>query len=121
MRFLVDECTGPLTAEWLSSAGHDVISAYHQARGTVDDDLLTLAVTEERIVITNDEDFGEMIFREQRCHKGVIFLRLRDERPQNKICVIDKLLSRYGDQLVDQFVVVSETQVRFGNGVTAKL
>lgn len=121
MRFLVDECTGPLTAEWLSSAGHDVFSAYHQAPGTTDDDLLTLAVTEGRIVVTNDKDFGEMIFREQRSHRGVVFLRLRDERPQNKIRVIDKLLSRYGDQLVDQFIVVSETQVRFGNGATAEL
>lgn len=33
MRFLVDECAGPVVADWLRSQGHDVFSVYNSARG----------------------------------------------------------------------------------------
>ena len=82
MRFLVDECTGPAVARWLRSEGHDVFSVYEQARGLGDDVIITLAWKERRILVTNDKDFGEKIFRESHPHRGVILLRLEDERAQ---------------------------------------
>lgn len=51
MRFLVDECTGPAVAEWLRQLGHDVYSAYDEARGAADDELLTRAFSENRILL----------------------------------------------------------------------
>jgi predicted nuclease of predicted toxin-antitoxin system len=33
MRFLVDECTGPGVARWLTQQGHDVFSVFDDARG----------------------------------------------------------------------------------------
>jgi predicted nuclease of predicted toxin-antitoxin system len=69
MRFLVDECTGPGVAAWLTANGHDVFSAYDQSPGAGDSGLLARAVAEERIVVTNDRDFGDMIFREGRPHR----------------------------------------------------
>ncbi len=75
MRFLVDECTGPMVARWLRGKGHEVFSVFDEARGTEDDEILTKAVAEDCILITNDKDFGEMIFRERREHHGVIFMR----------------------------------------------
>ena len=44
-----------------------------------------MALAEKWILITNDKDFGEMIFRERRKHHGIVFLRLSDERSANKI------------------------------------
>lgn len=114
MRFLVDECTGPAVARWLRDQKHEVFSVYDDARGARDDDLLEKACSEDWILITNDKDFGERIFRDRRPHRGVVFLRLQDERAASKISVIKKLLKRFDQQLVDSFVVVTETQVRFG-------
>jgi predicted nuclease of predicted toxin-antitoxin system len=59
MRFLVDECTGPAVAEWLRQQKHEIFSVYDQARGLDDDAVLQKAVAENRILITNDKDFGE--------------------------------------------------------------
>ena len=59
MRFLVDECTGPVVARWLSSRSHDVFSVFDDARGMTDDEVLAKAIAEQRILITNDKDFGE--------------------------------------------------------------
>jgi predicted nuclease of predicted toxin-antitoxin system len=88
MRFLVDECTGPGVAAWLRAQQHDVFSVYDQERGADDDAVLQRANAEDRILITIDKDFGEKVFREARPHKGIVFLRLSDQRTDNKIAVL---------------------------------
>jgi predicted nuclease of predicted toxin-antitoxin system len=113
MRFLVDECTGRKAATWLRQQMHEVFSVYDEARGMPDDDIIQKAFTENWILITNDKDFGEKVYRERRPHRGVIFMRLEDERAGNKIKVLQRLLEGYANRLADQFVVVTETRVRF--------
>lgn len=113
MRFLVDECTGPAVAEWLREQKHEVFSVYDEARGLDDDAIIQKAFTENWILITNDKDFGEKIYREGHPHRGVILLRLEDERAVAKIEALRRLLRSYADRLADQFVVVTETKVRF--------
>jgi len=78
-----------------------------------DDDIIRRAFDENRILITNDKDFGVKVYRERLTHRGVVLLRLDDERAIRKIDVLRRLLSRYPDRLPDQFVVVTETRVRF--------
>ncbi len=116
MRFLVDECTGPAVARWLQNQQHDVFSVYEQARGMDDDDVIHKAFVENWILITNDKDFGEKVYREQRPHRGIVLLRLEDERATNKITVLQSLLESYPDRLPGQFVVVTDTAVRFARG-----
>ncbi|HKQ04407.1 MAG TPA: DUF5615 family PIN-like protein [Blastocatellia bacterium] len=113
MRFLVDECTGPKVARWLRGQGHNVFSVYEQARGMDDEAIIVKAFDENWVLITNDKDFGEKVYREHRPHRGVIFLRLKDERASNKVETLRRLLEAYADRLPDCFVVVSEIRVRF--------
>ena len=113
MRFLVDECTGPAVAEWLRTQGHDVSSVYEEAKGIDDDEVIRRALEEERILITNDKDFGEKIHRQRQLHKGVILLRLADERSQVKIEVLNRLLASYSERIPGGFTVVTERRVRF--------
>ncbi len=113
MRFLVDESTGPAVAKWLREQGHNVFSVYDEARGMDDVDIVQKAFTENWILMTNDKDFGEKIYREQHPHKGVVLLRLEDERAPAKIQILKRLLENYIDRLPDQFVVVTEKTVRF--------
>jgi predicted nuclease of predicted toxin-antitoxin system len=113
MRFLVDECAGPGLAKWLVSEGHDVFSIFEQTRGVPDDVIIKQSRDEARILITNDKDFGELVYRNATTHCGIILLRLEDERTQNKIDVVSRLLTLYPDTLPGAFVVVTEDQVRF--------
>ncbi len=113
MRFLVDECSGPALAGWLRAQQHAVFSVYEQARGMDDDDIIQKACAEDWILVTNDKDFGEKVYRERRPHKGVILLRLDDERAATKIDTMRRLLASYADQLAGNFVVVTETRIRF--------
>lgn len=113
MRFLVDECTGPGVARWLLDCKHTVFSVYAEARGMEDGNIIQKAFAENWILITNDKDFGEKIYREHHPHRGVILLRLADERTARKNEILRRLLKNYADQLSNHFVVVTETQIRF--------
>ena len=112
MRFLVDECTGPVVAQWLRQRGYEVFSVYEQARGITDDEIIAKANSEKWILITNDKDFGEKIFRDKTSHEGVILLRLEDERAKSKIFSIQQLLENYSDKVENNFIVVTENRVR---------
>lgn len=103
----------PKVAQWLRQEAHEVFSIYEQARGIEDDDIIQKAFAENWILITNDKDFGKKVYRERHPHRGVIFMRLEDERAANKISILQRLLNGYRDKLNNQFVVVTETQVRF--------
>jgi predicted nuclease of predicted toxin-antitoxin system len=113
MRFIVDECTGPAVAQWLREQEHDVFSVYEEGRGLDDDEIVRQAFAENRILITNDKDFGEKVYRQGWPHRGVVLLRLDDEQGGIKIDALRRLLVEYADQLADHYVVVTETRVRF--------
>ena len=99
MRFLVDECTGPRVALWLREEEHEVFSVFEQARGIDDDTIIQKAFAEDWILITNDKDFGEKVYRQGCQHKGVVLLRLEDERAENQIKIIQRLLAAHAQQL----------------------
>ena len=113
MKFIVDECTGPTVAKWLTMEGHDVVSVSPDRKGITDKEILKIAVKETRILITNDKDFGELIFKQKLPHCGVIFLRLIDETAKNKIIVLKNLVDHH-NKIIDKgrFVVVTENNIR---------
>jgi hypothetical protein len=45
-------------------------------------------------------------------HRGVILLRLKDERYKNKIAILRRVLELYSDKLANNFIVVTEKTVR---------
>lgn len=85
---------------------------YDSARGIDDDTVLEKAYTENWILVTNDKDFGEKVYRERKPHHGVILLRLADERAKIKTKVLEQLLTNYANRIPEQFVVVTEKSVR---------
>jgi predicted nuclease of predicted toxin-antitoxin system len=64
-------------------------------------------------LITNDKDFGELIFKNRQSHYGVIFLRLTDETARNKVLVLKNLIQNH-QQIIEKghFVVVTEKSIR---------
>jgi predicted nuclease of predicted toxin-antitoxin system len=108
MLFIVDESTGAAVVEFLRSLGHDVVAVNEsipQADGSI---ILDWAVKEKRILITNDKDFGELVFRTGQAHHGVVLLRLHEESAANRVQMVKIILERYAERLAGHFVVASE-------------
>jgi predicted nuclease of predicted toxin-antitoxin system len=75
-------------------------------------EILDWAVFEGRIVVTNDKDFGELVYRSGWEHRGVILLRLRDERAENKVRMMKVVLAQVGERLRNHYVVATESGIR---------
>jgi predicted nuclease of predicted toxin-antitoxin system len=112
MRFLVDECVGISVVEWLENNNYDVFSVQDELQSASDKLILNKALLESRIIITCDKDFGEMIFKEKKEHFGIILLRLLDERPLNKIKILEQILINHFDNLEGNFTVATESSIR---------
>lgn len=77
MKFLLDESAEFRIAAFLTNQGHDVKTIVREyTPGLPDSEVLAIARHEQRILITNDRDFGELIFRQILPHSGVIYFRL---------------------------------------------
>jgi predicted nuclease of predicted toxin-antitoxin system len=115
MKFLLDENVETRVLVFLSDRGHDakrISRNYPQA--LPDAEVLDLARREQRILITSDRDFGELIYREQRPHSGVIYFRLPlDVTVAQKIAWLEQILASHQAQL-GQFLVVTPGGIRVG-------
>jgi predicted nuclease of predicted toxin-antitoxin system len=112
MKFLLDESVEFRLHSFLQTLGHDVTSvAKDYLYGLLDEDVLAMATQEQRILITNDKDFGELIFRHQFPHSGGIFLRMKDADIEAKRFRLQEVITEHSDQL-DQFLVVTSKSVR---------
>ncbi|MCY4653438.1 MAG: DUF5615 family PIN-like protein [Dehalococcoidia bacterium] len=103
MRFLVDRCAGRRLAEWLRDAGHDIIEARLLGPDPGDRVLLELAAADNRILVTIDTDFGELIHLHGIPHAGLI--RLPDVPAEQRIALLSELIERHGQALEAQAIV----------------
>ena len=69
-----ERCAGPAIRA-LREAGHDVVAIAEVAKGATDEQVLERAVNEKRVRITEDRDFGELVYARGRSSGGVILFR----------------------------------------------
>lgn len=112
MKLLADENVGLEVVNNLRKNSHDVVSAIEEFPSEADIALLKKAFRQNRVLITSDKDFGELIYKQRLPHKGVILLRLVDETNKNKIRVLSNLFRKYTDELKGNFVVVTDALIR---------
>jgi predicted nuclease of predicted toxin-antitoxin system len=113
MRFLLDQSAEARIGLFLNSGGHDAtrVGRDHPP-GLPDEEVLAIAVAESRILITNDRDFGDLIFRQHQPHAGVIYLRFPlDTTATQKIASIERLLVTHANDL-DKYLTVTPRGVR---------
>ncbi|HAX61444.1 MAG TPA: hypothetical protein DCX95_02645 [Elusimicrobia bacterium] len=112
MRFLVDENVGQSVVLFLKQRGYDVLVANEEFISQEDRFLLQQAYNEERIVLTNDKDFGYLIYREKLPSCGVILFRFKVEFPVLKIMALEKILEFNSSHIFNHFIVASEGKIR---------
>ena len=112
LKFLVDNSSGKNLADALKNHKFNVIYAGDILPDAEDEEILEKAEKENRILITNDKDFGELIFRYKKPSSGVILLRLNTDFPEQRIKVVIKLIDKLGSNIKKKFVVASEIKFR---------
>ena len=85
MRFLFDQSADRRLATYLRSLGHAVaVVAVDHPPSLPDEEVLAIAQEERRVLVAEDRDFGELVFRRRLPHAVVIYLRLPPTEIQAK-------------------------------------
>ena len=107
MRFLCDHNIGSIIAHALLAAGHDVERAIHAVPGADDETVLSCAVEQDRILVTCDRDFGELVFRHFRQPPpAIIYIRFE---PQDVRDIVPRLMAILDfEQLQNHMTVIGD-------------
>ena len=112
MRFLANENIPEVVVHALQEHGHDVRWIRTFAPGSTDQDVITFAVDESRILLTFDKDFGEIAFRHGLpVTAGIILLRLSPLSPQALVELIITFLDNR-DDWAGHFSVIEPRRIR---------
>jgi predicted nuclease of predicted toxin-antitoxin system len=114
MKFLFDQSADFRLIAHLRRLGHDASAVSRDyPHSLADEDVLSLARQEGRILVVADRDFGELIFHQGLAHAGILFFRLPGADLQTKIDHLDTVLKDHANELAaGEFLVVAPGQIR---------
>lgn len=114
MKLLLDQDVYAVTARFLRSLGHDVVTAREiGCSQSLDSDLICKAQEQGRILVTRDRDFGHLVFV-KGLNAGILYLRISPETLPAVHREIEVVLKSYSeDDLKTAFVVVEHGRHRF--------
>ena len=99
----------------LTELGHDVESMLERDPQATDEEVLAMALAEQRILITEDKDFGELVFVRRLPHPSII--RFTDMPLAEKVAAVRQLIELYADAMeAGSIIVVTSSRVRIRRG-----
>jgi predicted nuclease of predicted toxin-antitoxin system len=113
LKFLVDVGVGEKVEEYLLEKRYDTKAVRSLDHRMADQEIIRLAALEKRIVITMDKDFGELVYHSGMDHCGILLLRLEDATGSEKQQVVAKILTKYADNMKNNFCVYQNQKFRF--------
>lgn len=113
MKFPIDECVAKASAIRLRMLGHDVVRIGTDVRIADDVDVLALATKEQRILITHDQDFGEIVFLKRlRSPYGIVLFRYEPAHPEEVAKRMQTITASGLYEFADHLTAVDESKVR---------
>lgn len=101
----------------LRSAGHIVYWIAEESPGVSDRIILEKAVSDKALLITEDKDFGELVFRSKLPHQGVVLLRLHDLQSAEKSNVVTRAFAQHSGAFIGSFSVIRSDSIRIRKAV----
>jgi predicted nuclease of predicted toxin-antitoxin system len=95
-------------ATLLRESGHDVVYMSDVAPRTADPDVLNRAESEKRLLLTEDKDFGDLVFRQARPVPGLILVRIDPSRRSRKSPRLLAAIDWFGDALFGRYTVIED-------------
>ncbi|NTU64456.1 MAG: DUF5615 family PIN-like protein [Chloroflexi bacterium] len=115
LHFLADESCDFAVVRALRAASFDVFAVSEVAVRSIDRDLIEQANREHRILITEDKDFGWLVFASHVDSPGVILIRFPGNLRRTLAPAIVQLVQDQGDNLRGSFVVVQPGRIRINH------
>lgn len=117
MRFLADESCDFAVVRALRSAGHDVVAVRETNPGAPDEAVISLALQESRVLLTEDKDFGQLVFASATESPGVVLIRFPANARQAMVQTVVQLIEANAQKVVGRFVVVQPGRIRLSEKI----
>jgi predicted nuclease of predicted toxin-antitoxin system len=118
LRFLADESCDFSVVRGLRAQEYDVFAVSEQTSRTIDRDLIQQAHAQQRILITEDNDFGWLVFVSHVDTSGVVLIRFPGNARSTLASTILDLVREQDELLLGAFVVVQPGYVRLSHRST---
>ena len=112
MRWLVDECVDAALVALLRESGHDAVYVSDVAPRATDVEVMIRADRDSRLLLTEDKDFGDLVFRQARPVPGIVLLRIDLARRAHKGARLLAAIDRFGDNLLGRYTVIEDARFR---------
>jgi predicted nuclease of predicted toxin-antitoxin system len=109
-KLLLDENVSPIIGDALRAAGHDVSMVASVSPGAPDEDVVALAVAEGRVLVTEDNDFGELAFQQGAYPTGLVRIAMPRSLPAQKAARLVDVLA--GADAQGAVLVMELTRIR---------
>lgn len=113
MHLLVDESGDVAIVRTLREVGHDVLSIAETHAGATDQEVVGLAAREHRVLLTEDKDFGQLVYASACRHCGVILLRYPFPLARRISIQLADILDHHAEQVAGAFSVIQPGRTRF--------
>jgi predicted nuclease of predicted toxin-antitoxin system len=120
LRFLADESCDFAVVRALRAEGYDVLAVSEVMRRSDDRELIDQANREKRILLTEDKDFGWLVFVSHADSAGVILIRFLGNARQTLVQAVRQLVREQGKRLLGAFVVVQPGHIRISRRPSAE-
>ena len=112
MKITADESVNYLFVSGLRQRGHEILSIAENYPSPEDEDILAISLNPPAIVITEDKDFGELVFKHKKRFAANILLRY--DAPETTVIFerLFNLLEKHSKELINSFVTVTFTRTR---------
>lgn len=115
LRFLADENCDFAVVHALRALGYDVLAVSEVKLRSVDSDLIEQSAREQRILITEDKDFGWLVFVSRAESAGVIPIRFPGNARETLVQSMTLALKQHGDVLTGSFTVLQPGHIRISS------
>jgi predicted nuclease of predicted toxin-antitoxin system len=112
LRFLADESCDFGVVRALRAEEYDVLALTEITARSVDSDVIAQASQEKRILLTEDKDFGQLVFASQADSAGVILIRYPGNARKTLQETIVRLVRDRGSEIQNAFVVMQPGHIR---------
>jgi predicted nuclease of predicted toxin-antitoxin system len=113
VRWLADECIDAALVKHLRERGHDVVYMAEIARAADDADVMARARAEGRLLLTEDKDFGDLVFRRGAQVPGMVLLRLDPAMHALKRRRLDAAMTRFAEEgLQGRYTIIEAGRFR---------
>lgn len=121
MKFLLDVCVASrVLYKTLTDLGHDVLSARDGYASASDRALLDVAYQEDRVLVTQDKDFGELVFSLRLPHPCIV--RLDGLTAAEEAEAMRNLIAEHGTAMrKSAIIVVTGKRVRLRTSIDIEI